>query len=197
MPEHADDSPTGSENLAQVVESEQATRFEAALHKVQALVGVGPTAHDQVVTDGQEWSCRTDGDPESRRPASPPRLLLSAPGETGGKEYLQPSANCNLYPRLIATFRFANNRTDCNYDDVPHPLKLCTIDAWLVQILSGVRDSWLCGIGLGARVSVLGRAIGFSRLRVTCRRDLIILQKGILGPEFQKGTDSPEKTRSG
>ena len=54
MPEHADDSPTGSENLAQVVESEQATRFEAALHKVQALVGVGPTAHDQVVTDGQE-----------------------------------------------------------------------------------------------------------------------------------------------
>ena len=27
MPEHADDSPTGSENLAQIVESEQATRW--------------------------------------------------------------------------------------------------------------------------------------------------------------------------
>ena len=36
MPKHADDSPTGSENLAQVVESEQATRFEAALEALAA-----------------------------------------------------------------------------------------------------------------------------------------------------------------
>ena len=101
-------------------------------------------------TDGQEWSCRTDGDPESGRPASPPRLLLSASRRDGGKENLQPSANCNLYPRLIATFRFANNRIDCNYDDVPHPLKLCTIDALLVQNpfrgagLVGMRDWTRC-----------------------------------------------------
>ena len=83
MTGHADDSPTSSENLAQVIESEQATRFEAALEalapntrraylqerasdgagisslrmtvaalrKVQALVGVEPTANDQIVTD--------------------------------------------------------------------------------------------------------------------------------------------------
>ena len=52
-------------------------------------------------------------------------------------------------------------------------------------------------MGLGALVSELARAIGFSRLRVTCRRDLKIFKRGILGPEFQKGTDSPEKTRAG
>ena len=38
---------------------------------------------------------------------------------------------------------------------------------------------------------------GFSRLRVTCRRDLKIFQKSIPGPEVQEGTDSPEKTGSG
>lgn len=41
------------------------------------------------------------------------------------------------------------------------------------------------------------RPDGFSRLRVTCRRDLKIFQKGIPGPEVQEGTDSPEKTGSG
>lgn len=63
-----------------------------------------------------------------------------------------------------------------------------------VPLLAGVDRGQM---GLGVRVSELARAIGFSRLRVTCRRDLKIFKRGILDPEFQKGTASPEKTEAG
>ena len=52
-------------------------------------------------------------------------------------------------------------------------------------------------MGLSALVSEMARAIGFSRLPDKCRRDLRILERRILGPEFQKRTDSQEKARSG
>ena len=49
-------------------------------------------------------------------------------------------------------------------------------------------------MGLGALVSELARAIGFSRLRVTCRRDLKILKKWkFLARNFKKGPSLQRK----
>ena len=55
---------------------------------------------------GQGWSCRTVWAPGSGRPASPPAPLLSAVRQNGGKENLQPSADCNFTLRLIESFSF-------------------------------------------------------------------------------------------
>ena len=51
-------------------------------------------------------------------------------------------------------------------------------------------------MGLGTLVSDLGRAIGFSRSRVTCRRNLKNFQTGSSWPEVSKRDDYPEKSRS-